>query len=188
MRSIEFSDDKKADSPDTTTAASVTAPASTEPASTDPATTAGSESDIQYIDPMTLLTPWDGQQLETVDPSIADQITSQLSADPTLAEHLIAVGAITTTDDATGATTLVLFAEFDEPVDSMAADIYSGITSGATDVADVTSGAHEGKAFVQDGMYGFTSVFGTTVVLAMSDNVDAMQTTVDSMFAANPQL
>ena len=79
-------------------------------------------------------------------------------------------------------------AEFDEPVDSMAADIYSGITSGATDVADVTSGAHEGKAFVQDGMYGFTSVFGTTVVLAMSDNVDAMQTTVDSMFAANPQL
>ena len=185
------SDDKKA-TPTTTQAPATTAPATTAPATTAPATTAPETTqaggDIQFIDPMTLLTPWEGQTIQGVDATVADSLVTQMSAVPALARHLVAVGAITSIDDATGATSLFVFVEFDTPTDGVEADLYAGITDGGTDITDVTSGSHTGKAYLQGGMYNFASVFGTTAVIVMSDNADALQTSVDNMFAANPQL
>lgn len=144
---------------------------------------------IDYVDPLTLLTPWDGQTLTPIDETDAAPLIEQFTSDPASAAVTAALGAFASTDDATGATTVVIFLELtDDPGADGADQFYSGVLGDNTDVTDVVSGTHQGKAFLSDGSYGFVTLFGTTAVLATSPDADALQTTVDSMFAANPQL
>jgi len=197
------SDGKSADKAAATTAAAESTVAAT-PAPTDtvrttdsvatdptleitvPSTDAGG---IQYIDPTTLLQPWDGATLSAVDQATADELIGQLMNIPGATARIVATGAAKATDTTTGATTLLLFFEFDSPLsDADLTDFYNGVTDGGTEITDVNSGGHAGKAFVTGTNYSFITTFNTTAILAMSDNVDALQTTVDDMFAANPQL
>jgi hypothetical protein len=171
--------------PDTTTAA-------TEPAVTitTPDTTTGAPTvTVAYQDPQELLNPIPGYTFLPLPDGVAEGLVQQVSADPTLSSELAAVGAILVQDDATSDQVLVIFFGLTQEFTGADADAYyESATAGGTNIIDVDVDGRPGKAFLSDGRSSFTTLSGTTAILAQADSTDALEAAVTALFAANPDL
>lgn len=189
-----------APAPDDTTAPDTTAPETTAPTTTEPVTTApditsapvdtAAPSNISYIDVSTLMAPWVGSQIEAITEADAAGLVASLSSDPAQSSMISAVGAANAIDDATGATSTLIFIEFNRELSADEAQQFlDGAAADATDSTEVDANGLPGYLFQDaDGTYGFVSVRGTTAVIVASPDLTAITTAVDGLFTANPGL
>jgi hypothetical protein len=144
---------------------------------------------VTYIDPVELLNPLTGWTFMPLPDGIADALVQQVSADATMSQQVLAVGATLVQDDVSGAQSLIIFFELAEAYTGADLDeYYTAATAGGTDIIDVDVDGRSGKAFLADGHSSFTTLSGTTAILAQADTTDALQAAVTALYDANPQL
>ena len=174
--------------PDTTTAPTQPEVTITVP-DTAPDTAPVTAVTVAYQDPQELLNPITGYTFLPLPDGVAEGLVEQVSADPTMSSQLVAVGAILVQDDATADQVLVIFFGLTQEFTGADADaFYEAATAGGTDIIDVDVDGRPGKAFLIDGHSSFTTLSGTTAILAQADSTDALQAAVTALFAANPDL
>lgn len=174
-----------------TTDTPVTTPVSTEAelTITAPATTEAATVTVPYQDPVELLNPIAGYTFLPLPDDVAEALVTQVSSDPTLNTQLSAVGAILVQDDATTDQVLVIFFGLTQEFTGADADAYyESATAGGTDIIDIEVDGRPGKAFITNGRSAFTTLSGTTAILAQADTTDALAAAVTALFAANPDL
>jgi len=172
------------EAPDTTIA-----PTEPEVTITAPDTTEATMVTVPYQDPRELLNPITGYTFLPLPDGVAEALVEQVSADPTLSSELTAVGAIMLQDDATTDQVLVIFFGLDQELTGADTDAYyEAATAGGTSIIDVDVDGRPGKAFLIDGRSSFTTLTGSTAILAQADTTDALEAAVTALFAANPEL
>jgi hypothetical protein len=183
-------------SPETTAAATTTEAPATTVQITVPATEAPVATDapvmddgIEFIDPTTILTPWEGTQLNSVTVATAQSLLDALSTGDAASAPIVAAGAVDAVD-AAGSTSTIVFIEFGQELTAdLAQSFVEGATGTATDVAEVDANGLPGYAFIDsDGSYGFVAARPTTGVLITSPTEDVLTATIDGLFSANPAL
>lgn len=173
------------------TALAVDTTTATEPEVTiaEPDDTVETSTGVVYQDPAELLAPLAGHTFLPAPDGVGDALVQEMNADPVLASQVLAVGAVMTQNDTTGDQVLLIFFELKEPLgDADLAEYYDSVTAGGTDIIDVDVAGRSGKAFVSGSTSSFTTVSGTTGILAQADSTDALQASVTALFEANPQL
>lgn len=182
------------EAPATTTAAPTTTTSG--PATTTAATTAftipqaTTPSGVPFIDPATLLTPWDGQKLVSFSETQAESLVTSITSSGGVSDYLSAVGAVQAVDDTTGKLSVLIFMELKAPLSNADLDsFYQALLQGTTEQEQGTVAGSTGFAFKSsDGEQGFATVRNTTVILGESDDEATLAASVGGLFQANPQL
>ena len=179
-----------------TTVLDTTEPDTTEPTTTEPEvtitapeTTEATTDTVAYQDPEELLNPIPGYSFEPLPDGVAESLIKQVSTDPTMNSQITAVGAILLQDDATTEQVLVIFFGLTQEFTGADADAYyEAATAGGADIIDVDVDGRAGKAYLIAGRSAFTTLTGSTAILAQADTTDALEAAVTALFAANPDL
>ncbi|MCY7298153.1 MAG: hypothetical protein LH616_02945, partial [Ilumatobacteraceae bacterium] len=162
------------DAPDTTTG-----PTEPEVTITAPDTTEATMVTVPFQDPQEQLNPITGYTFLPLPDGVAEALVEQVSADQTLSSELTAVGAIMLQDDATTDQVLVIFFGLNQEFTGADADAYyEAATAGGTSIIDVDVDGRPGKAFLIDGRSSFTTLTGSTAILAQADTTDALEAAV----------
>lgn len=144
---------------------------------------------IAYQDPQELLNAIPGYTFLPLPDGAVEDLVQQVNSNPALSSQLTAVGAILLGDDATSDPVLVIFYGLTQPLTGADADAYfAAATAGGTDIIDVDVDGRPGKAFLSDGRSSFTTLTGTTAILAQAGTTDVLRAAVTALFTANPDL
>ncbi len=167
-----------------------TTPGDTTPADTTPLDTTSSASGVQYVDPATLVTPWDGQTFVSLNETDAKSLTDSLASNPNDPVKVIAAGALDVTDTASKAETIVLFFELDQALSDSDVKLFlGGVIGKATDANYTAIGSTDGVIYTTpEGLSSFAAVHASTAIIVIGQDSGSVSTTVTGLFAANPTL
>ncbi len=162
----------------------------TTPADTTPLDTTATSSGVQYVDPTSLVTAWDGQTFVSLNEKDAKALTDSLASNPSDPVKVVAAGALDVTDTASKAETLVLFFELDRTLSDSDVKLFlGGVVGKATDANYTTVGSTAGVTYTTpDGLSSFATVHATTAIIVIGQDSGSVTTTVTGLFAANPTL
>lgn len=192
----------------TTTAATTAAPRTTAPVRTTPVTTAATApstgpvapaftipeattaSGVPFVDPATLLTPWDGQKLVPFTDADAQSLVSAITSTGGVSQYLAAIGAVQAVDATTGKLSVLIFMELKAPLsDADTNAFYQSLLEGTSNQEQGTVAGSTGYAFTtSDEEEGFATIRNTTVILGESSDQATLAATIGGLFQANPQL
>ena len=167
-----------------------TAPVDTVAADTTPLDTTSSASSVEYVDPTSLVTAWDGQTFVSLNETDAKALTDSLASNPNDPVKVIAAGALDVTDTASKAETLVLFFELDQELSAADAKLFlGGVVGQATDANYTAIGSTDGVTYTTpEGLSSFAAVRASTAIIVLGQDSGSVTTTVTGLFAANPTL
>lgn len=167
-----------------------TTPADTTPADTTPLDTTSSASGVQYVDPTSLVTAWDGQTFVSLNEKDAKALTDSLASNPNDPVKVIAAGALDVTDTASKAETIVLFFELDQALSASDIKLFlGGVVGKAADANYGAIGSTDGVTYTTpDGLSSFATVHASTAIVVIGQDAGSVTSTVTGLFAANPTL